>query len=150
MSHQVGIFITLRIIGPSKLAILRTLTLRHTGSNLSIGGSKILREWHKSLYNWVVFDPLYIHWTPRDFCFIAHLTQLVFFRTKKVEKTFESGKKRVATHGTFFLDRPDFQPGKQHVCIYNLLYICLCLYSTVTPACSISVRGFNFVSLTIP
>ena len=38
---------TLRIIGPSKLAILRTLPLRHTGSNPSIGGSKILRvhEW---------------------------------------------------------------------------------------------------------
>ena len=34
---------TLRIIGPSKLAILRTLTLRHTGSNPFIGGSKILR-----------------------------------------------------------------------------------------------------------
>ena len=36
-------FIALRIIGPSKLAILRSLTLRHTGSNTSIGGSKIPR-----------------------------------------------------------------------------------------------------------
>ena len=35
---------TLRMIGPSKLTILRTYTpLRHTGSNPSIGGSKILR-----------------------------------------------------------------------------------------------------------
>ena len=33
---------TLRIIGPSKLAILRTLTC-YTGSKPSIGGSKILR-----------------------------------------------------------------------------------------------------------
>ena len=36
-------FIALRIIGPSKVAILRSLTLRHTGSNTSIGGSKIPR-----------------------------------------------------------------------------------------------------------
>ena len=36
-------FIALRIIGPSKLAILRSLTLRHTGSNTSIGGFKIPR-----------------------------------------------------------------------------------------------------------
>ena len=35
----VFVFLSLRIIGPSKLAILRTLSLRHTGSNPSIGGS---------------------------------------------------------------------------------------------------------------
>jgi len=43
-SSFVFIYITLKILGPSKLAILRTLPLRHTGSNPSIGGSKILRE----------------------------------------------------------------------------------------------------------
>jgi len=40
---KLRIFSTLRIIGPSTLVILRTLPLRFTGSNPSIGGSKILR-----------------------------------------------------------------------------------------------------------
>ena len=46
-THPVG------IIEPSKLAILRLLPLRHTGSNPSIGGSKILRVVQKYESKWV-------------------------------------------------------------------------------------------------
>jgi len=49
---------SLRIIGPSKLAILRTLPLRKTGSNPSIGGSKILRVYNNFAHSWPTLQAL--------------------------------------------------------------------------------------------
>ena len=51
-------FWTLRIIGPSKLAILRTLPLLHRFRAPSIGGSKILRESHFNFMFW------FLLWSP--------------------------------------------------------------------------------------